>query len=249
MASLLVSVRSPVEAEAAVVGGAGIIDVKEPLRGSLGRANPSVWRSIRETVPPAIPVSVALGELNEWIGAQRPNIAESAWSGIGFCKLGLSDAPLDWIERWRRLRHEWERFEKPSPEWVAVVYTDWEDARAPHPDAVIQAAIDTPECPVILFDTWRKPGGTLLDPVWKPRIDRAKNASLMVALAGSLNVETIARLAAFEPEIFAVRGAACFGGDRLAAIDPERVARLVEAAGSVKYQSGHPGRAEGLARS
>ena len=41
LARLLVSVRSPVEAQAAVAGGAGIIDVKEPSRGSLGRADAS----------------------------------------------------------------------------------------------------------------------------------------------------------------------------------------------------------------
>ena len=35
---LLVSVRSPAEALAALEGGAALIDVKEPARGSLGRA-------------------------------------------------------------------------------------------------------------------------------------------------------------------------------------------------------------------
>jgi uncharacterized protein (UPF0264 family) len=225
-----VSVRSPVEAEAAVAGGAAIIDIKEPLHGSLGRASPSVWGSIRKTVPASIPVSVALGELSEWIGARQPNVAERAWSGIGFCKIGLSDAPADWVERWRGLRRDSAGFEKPSPAWVAVVYTDWEAAGAPDPDAVIHAAIEAPECRAILFDTWRKPGGALLHAAWKPRIERAKNSGLWVALAGSLDVETIRRLATFEPEIFAVRGAACLGGDRLASIDRERVARLVDAA-------------------
>ena len=39
MAELLVSVRSLGEAQAALVAGAAVIDVKEPLRGSLGRAD------------------------------------------------------------------------------------------------------------------------------------------------------------------------------------------------------------------
>ena len=38
MAKLLVSVRSADEAEVALEGGADIIDVKEPLHGSLGWA-------------------------------------------------------------------------------------------------------------------------------------------------------------------------------------------------------------------
>ncbi len=231
-----------------MAGGAAIIDIKEPSRGSLGRASSAVWCGIRQSVPRSIPVSVALGELNEWIGAEKPNISETAWSGIGYCKIGLADAPGDWIERWSRLRRGYQGFEYPSTAWVAVVYTDWEAARAPHPDTVIQAAIDTPECRVILFDTWRKPGGTLMDVAWKSRIERAKNSGRSVALAGSLDVSAIARLAILDPDIFAVRGAACSGGDRLSAIDPERVARLVEAAGSVRDQSVLPAPAAAPAR-
>jgi uncharacterized protein (UPF0264 family) len=51
-----------------------------------------------------------------------------------------------------------------------------------------------------------------------------------VALAGSLDVAGIRRLRPLDPDIFAVRGAACRGGDRNGPVDPERVARLVEAA-------------------
>ena len=39
MTRLLVSVRSAAEAEAALAGGAAVIDVKEPTRGALGRAD------------------------------------------------------------------------------------------------------------------------------------------------------------------------------------------------------------------
>ena len=60
---LLVSVRSASEGVVAVLGGASVVDVKEPDRGPLGRADASVWRETRRVVPPAIPVSVALGEI------------------------------------------------------------------------------------------------------------------------------------------------------------------------------------------
>ena len=39
---LLVSVRSAAEAEIALHGGADLIDVKEPTRGSLGRADGAI---------------------------------------------------------------------------------------------------------------------------------------------------------------------------------------------------------------
>lgn len=55
---LLVSVRHAGEVSAALAGGACLIDVKDPSRGSLGRADSSVWRDIarrlqaQATIPP-----------------------------------------------------------------------------------------------------------------------------------------------------------------------------------------------------
>jgi (5-formylfuran-3-yl)methyl phosphate synthase len=230
LAQLLVSVRSPLEARAAVAGGADIIDVKEPSRGSLGQADPAVWQSVRSVVPRSIPVSVALGELNNWIDTEEPHVPDSAWTGIAFCKLGLADAPADWIERWARIRHDiWQRSIE-CPKWVAVVYLDWQAAQTPEPDAIISAAIEVGECRVVLFDTWSKRARSPLDKSWKPLVERVQNSGRMVALAGSLDCDSIERLHAWRPGIFAVRGAACADGDRLASIESARVERLVEAA-------------------
>jgi len=215
-----------------VAGGADIIDVKEPSRGSLGRAEPAVWQSVRAVVPRAIPVSVALGELNDWIGTEKPHVSASAWAGIDFCKLGLAGAPADWIERWARIRHDIRQRSIECPNWVAVVYLDWQAAHTPEPDAIISAAIEVPECRVVLFDTWSKAAGSRLDKSWKPRVERVLNSGRTVALAGSLDCPSIKRLKSWRPGIFAVRGAACTGGDRLASIESARVERLVEAARS-----------------
>ncbi len=46
MTRLLVSVRSAAEAEIALVGGAALIDVKEPARGALGMADFQVIRDV-----------------------------------------------------------------------------------------------------------------------------------------------------------------------------------------------------------
>ncbi len=59
---LLVSVRSVEEVREALVGGAHIIDIKEPSRGALGAADADVIRAVAAEVPPSIPVSVALGD-------------------------------------------------------------------------------------------------------------------------------------------------------------------------------------------
>jgi (5-formylfuran-3-yl)methyl phosphate synthase len=230
VAKLLVSVRSKVEALAALAGGAAIIDVKEPFNGSLGRAQCNVWREVRNVVPRQVPVSVALGELNDWPGIDAVGVARGNWSGLSYCKLGLSHSPPDWIDRWCALRQALAHSESSVPAWVAVVYIDWQAAHAPEPEAVIEVACALDECRGVLFDTWNKsqcPGITLTS---KPMLERARDSGRFVALAGSLDARAIRRLAHLEPDIFAVRGSACAGGDRLAPIDSERVSILAQAA-------------------
>src|SRR5262249_22620047 len=71
--SLLVSVRSKLEALRAIDGGAQIIDIKEPSKGSLGMANINVINDIAsmdqfvsDSLAVPNPLSVALGELSKW---------------------------------------------------------------------------------------------------------------------------------------------------------------------------------------
>ena len=237
MAKLLVSIRSQTEALAALAGGADVIDVKEPRHGSLGRATSSIWCAVREVVPPQIPMSVALGELNDWIDAHEMMVAATSAGGISYCKLGLSLARPDWSARWRTLCTRWNQLAVSPPGWVAVAYIDWRAARAPDPDSIIRSAVEFDDCHGVLFDTWGKTAGTLLDHTWKPRLDRVRDTGRFVALAGSLDIEAIGRLAVLEPDIFAVRGAACAGGSRLETIESERVADLARVVGNVSVKN------------
>ncbi len=230
MAKLLVSVRSKDEALSALAGGAAIIDVKEPKNGPLGRAPFDVWREISEVVPPTVPVSVALGELSDWSSGEAGAVPMGAWSGVAFRKLGLSRARSDWSDRWRRLREQLGGCRSSDLPWVAVVYIDWQTAGAPPPESIIQAASTISECHGVLFDTWDKSRSSGIDRDWKPHVDRVRGSGRFVALAGSLDVDAITRLAPLRPDIFAVRGAACTGGDRLGPIDPVRVSLLARAA-------------------
>ena len=73
MTQLLVSVRSAEEAEAALHGGAALIDVKEPRRGALGRASDGILADVVRTVAGRRPVSAALGELLNTFGEVLPS--------------------------------------------------------------------------------------------------------------------------------------------------------------------------------
>ncbi len=224
MAQLLVSVRSAEEARSALVGGAAIIDVKEPDHGSLGQAPWSVWQDVQTVVARAAPVSVALGELPDWLAPHCPIPPLRAWDGISFRKLGLAGTDVNWQTAWRAVRSRLD--DNNGPAWIAVIYADWHDAGAPDPESILNQAIGT-DCIVgVLVDTWDKTRPIELDERWVLRADRVRQAGKLVAMAGGLDGRSIATLVRIAPDIVAVRGAACVGGNRRSAIDRSRVADL-----------------------
>jgi len=224
---LLVSVRSAAEAEIALAGGAALIDVKEPSRGALGRADDAVVAEIVRLVAERRPVSAALGELAD--GGEVPSC-----KGLQFVKWGLAGCrSTDW--RADLLR----RLEQPRPQTVIVAYADWQCAQSPPLDDVVAFACSRPGN-VLLIDTHckdpaklslhRRP--TLLD--WVEIGDvieicgRCRTAGVRVAIAGSLGQAEIESLLAARPDWFAVRGAVCADDDRGGAIQLDRVQLLVK---------------------
>src|SRR5689334_6343190 len=130
MAELLVSVRTPHEAEVAQAAGASIIDVKEPARGSLGRADDDTIAAVIAEVGGSRPVSAAMGELLE----ERCCFAEP---GLSFLKWGLAGChgSTSWQTKLRD-RISQARQINPSCEAVVVAYADWRRASAPPPEEV-----------------------------------------------------------------------------------------------------------------
>jgi uncharacterized protein (UPF0264 family) len=141
---------------------------------------------------------------------------------LGFAKLGLAHAPHDWRQRWAEVQAGL----GPGPAWIAVAYADHRAAHAPAPLDVLEAAV-AHDAAGLLLDTWDKQGPGLDLAIAEPLVRATRQAGLRVALAGKLDTQAIMRLAPLRPDLFALRSAACVGGDRRAAIDPERVATLV----------------------
>ena len=238
---LLVSVRSRAEAVHAIDGGAQILDVKEPDHGSLGMADLGVIGEIAEHVrecrpdgsegpsyKSSPPLSVALGELRDWVGrGDVPTLPRD----VTFAKLGLRDLAgvKEWLAEWRRIRGEFDRSRSVPLKWVAVSYADEAAARSPSLDEVIAAAATT-GCAGLLIDTATKSGRTLADfvPVTKLRetAERCHAAGMFLAIAGSLTIEAIRQISDVNADIVAIRSAACRNANRRDAVDVSRVAEF-----------------------
>lgn len=222
---LLVSVRSPEEAEAALAGGAALIDVKEPRHGPLGRADDDVIFDVVTTVAGRCPVSAALGELVDDPG----NIPDY---GLSYVKWGLSGCGPNW-------RDLLPARTQPAPRLVLTAYADWQCAGSPPPQEVLDVALSRPGT-AFLIDTCckdaqarlgRRP--TLLDWLSVSEIEelcrQARLGDVPIALAGSLGRDEIAALKDAAPSWFAVRGAACRRRDRESIVDAQQVSILVAA--------------------
>lgn len=221
MAELLVSVTSAAEAELAVECGVGLIDVKQPARGSLGRADDAVMAAVVAAVAGRCPVSAALGE---WADDGSRAVA----AGLAYVKWGLAGVGRGWERELAAARAVVER--DSNCRVVLAAYADAGRADAPAVEAVARLAAAEGYA-VLLVDTWKKDGTTLLD--WLTVCDvarvveRCHAAGVRVAVAGSLGLAEIDRLGVVAADWVAVRGAACEQGRRDGPLDPRRVRDLV----------------------
>lgn len=242
---LLVSVRSAEEALRAIDGGAEIVDVKEPAKGSLGMATLDCIAQIRDTIAAkagrlsqvnhangysAIPLSVALGESVEWdCSGPIPSLPD----GIRFAKLGLSQYKNrnHWWKEWLNVREEFQRRSSSQLTWIAVAYADCDQSKSPGIDQVLSAAIDT-GCRGMLVDTFSKEGKNLLDSIDVESLaalaERCHSSGLFIAIAGKLSAESISKLSDVAADVLAIRSAACMGTNRTAEISSSRIAQFLD---------------------
>ncbi|EAQ81452.1 (5-formylfuran-3-yl)methyl phosphate synthase [Blastopirellula marina] len=222
MTQLLVSVRSAIEAEAALSGGADWIDIKEPTRGSLGAAEPHVWREIVQTVEQRAPVSIALGEISDGAGAWGPD----TFRGASMVKYGL--AKLSDCTDWMSIASTAYDRVPDSCSRVAVYYADEERARCPPLADVVQWSKRI-SASAILIDTFVKDGRTLFDFLSIDQLAAAtqqiRAIGAIAACGGSLTKLHFAAAIVAGADVLAVRGAVC-NGRRTSAIDQQLVRQL-----------------------
>lgn len=220
---LLVSVQSALEAEAALNGGASMIDVKNPKLGSLGPAPESTIANVIRLVGGRVPVSAARGELAE-------NAKLLPRMPLHYVKWGLARSGLHWPQKLLDIARRQTAL-SPDCRPVGVAYADWQRAESPPPNAVL-AFVRENAWKIFLLDTWKKDGRTLLD--WlsvdevRQLCQACRQQRIAVALAGSLGRDQIFQLLPLEPDIFAVRGAVCRGKNRQTTVVSCRVRELAD---------------------
>ncbi len=208
MTGLLVSVRSADEARAALLGGADIVDVKEPRYGSLGAASAEVWREVATVLADQALLSVALGELSDFDPLQAAQLpANTHYAKIGLA--GCAELP-DWPERWQQA---WASLPTDVGR-VAVCYVDQQQAAAPDWRQILQEGVRA-GCKCLLLDTFDKRAGNLFDH-WSHRqladvVAQAASDGLFVVAAGSIQAQHQPLLVATGVRFMAVRGAVCRG--------------------------------------
>jgi len=229
MTQLLVSVRSAAECRQAIEAGVDVIDLKEPLRGSLGAPDPEVVREVAEVLAGRCPLSVALGELlgEHNGGAGHGNAAwQDLPSPVGYAKYGLSGSASDphWSEVWEAAVARLPSSTVP----VAVAYVDRGPARCVPWQSVLAEGARL-GCGVLLLDTFGKDRGglrTWMNDAELLIVREATSAQgLKLALAGSLQLEDLAALSSIRPDLVAVRSAVC-EGHRTGSLSPSRLSAV-----------------------
>ena len=221
MTRLLVSVRSVPEALTAGRGGADFIDLKEPGQGALGGLLPGVIRAIVAALRAdgiALPVSATIGDLPmQALGEIRHRVAAVAACGVDIVKVGIVDEPgaADVLQALAGCGHA------VVPDFVA-------DRGIPR--ALVEQALGLGFAGV-MADTADKRAGSLFEVVAGKALRRfvagAREARVMVGLAGALRLADLPALVALEPDFAGFRSAVC-AGDRRGALDAARLQTLVD---------------------
>ncbi|MCX9025334.1 MAG: (5-formylfuran-3-yl)methyl phosphate synthase [Candidatus Methanoperedens sp.] len=225
---LLVSPINVEEANICKLGGADIIDVKNPKEGSLGANFPWMIKAVKKAAG-NVPVSATIGDFNYKPGTASLAALGAAVAGAEYVKVGLYDIQtreqaLEMLTNIVRSVKDYDKNKKV----VASGYSDYRriNSISPFelPEAGEQAGVD-----VVMMDTGVKDGRSTFEFLTEQElmdfVRDAKEMGLQTAIAGTIKFKDIPALKRISPDIIGVRGCVC-GGDRNSAIKRELVERL-----------------------
>ena len=225
---LLVSPINVEEANICKLGGADIIDVKNPKEGSLGANFPWMIKAVKKAAG-NVPVSATIGDFNYKPGTASLAALGAAVAGAEYVKVGLYDIQtceqaLEMLTNIVRSVKDYDKNKKV----VASGYSDYRriNSISPFelPDVGAQAGVD-----VVMMDTGIKDGRSTFEFLAERElmdfVTSAKDRGLQTAIAGTIKFNDIPALKRISPDIIGVRGCVC-GGDRNSSIRKDLVEKL-----------------------
>jgi (5-formylfuran-3-yl)methyl phosphate synthase len=232
---LLISPINEEEAQEAILGGADIVDVKNPKEGPLGASFPWIIQNIKKAAPKTMEVSCTLGDVPNLPGTAALAALGAASTGVDYIKVGLGNlkTPAEAVALLQAVVRA-AKTQNPHVKVVAAGYADAEAVGSINP-LLIPGVASEAKCDVAMLDTAVKNDKTLLDALTRKDlgdfVEKTHGYKLQAALAGSLKAEHLSFICGLGADIVGLRGAACTGGDRVnGKLTRENVAHLVEAA-------------------
>ncbi len=226
---IMISVVSADEAREALLGGAEILDVKNPEEGSFGAQFPRVIREVKNVASGKVEISAAIGDLPNLPGTAALAALGAAFCGADYVKAGLYGprSEADAIALLREVEHAVEKFGSLV---IAAGYADFNRAGTLDPKCLprVAAIAGVKGC---LLDTYVKDGCNLfefLDPQdLRHLAEEAHKSGLLFGLAGGLRGQDLPVVRDLGADIAGFRTAVCRGNKRNGALDAERVRRLL----------------------
>lgn len=220
MIKLLVSPVNISEAKASIQGGADIIDVKNPIEGSLGANFPWIINEIQKLVRShdGIKLSATIGDFPNLPGSASLAALGAASCDVDYIKVGLKGTKnkKDAVYFMKQICKAVNEYNNINV--VAAGYADYERFGTINPLLIPEIAVES-GANVAMVDTGIKDGKNLFDFMTKEKIQKfvetASKNNIVVALAGSLKKYHIPELKKFHPDIIGVRGAVCEKFDRI----------------------------------
>ena len=224
---LLVSVWHVDETYAAVIGGADIVDVKDPSAGSLGAPKPSVILKVKEIISlnnPKCEVSAAIGDIKCCPSTVR--LASYALSSIGldYVKVGIETADFKLAYSIAENAVEGAR-EGGKAQVIIVAYADFKRINSLNPLTLPEIAYSV-NADGVMIDTRIKDGRNTFNHLslneLKQFVSKAKKYGLITALAGGLNIEHVEAAYKLGFDVIGFRTAVCDGG-RLGKLSKDKI--------------------------
>jgi uncharacterized protein (UPF0264 family) len=226
---LLVSPMNLDEARLALLGGADILDVKNPKEGSLGANFPWAIRQIADMARGIVPISATIGDLDYKPGTASLAALGAAICGADYIKAGLLGIKTEGqaVDILLSIVKSVKEFD-PQKKVVAAAYSDYKRVDSISPMMLPEVA-NKVGADLVMVDTAIKDGRSTFEFMSQADLEDFINLAHIcgkeVAIAGTIGFQHLELLKVLQPDIIGVRGIVC-GGDRQASIKAELVEKL-----------------------